>query len=67
MAKMAEFTKQNTCFMSFPEVVICEADGEGEGMTILQAMPGFKSGGKGTQLGEVDTRVPSLGMAPDIF
>lgn len=31
------------------------------------AMPGFKSGGKGTQLGEVDTRVASLGMTPGIF
>jgi hypothetical protein len=30
-------------------------------------MPGFKSGGKGTQLGEVDTRVATLGMTPGIF
>lgn len=46
MAKMAEFTKQNTCFMSFPEVVICEADGEGEGMTILQQCLALKVEGK---------------------
>lgn len=53
--------------------VICKADGEGEGNLDPKAMSVFKSGGKGTQLSEVDTRGgrggwgKSLGMTPGIF